>query len=70
MWQVVFKHSNYYPIEADKWGAFTMGFPIGSLDYVKRALDDSDDSPLQLWNKDFDSLMILAARKPQLVFLF
>jgi len=47
-----------------------MGIPIGSKEYVTRILDDSEMSPIVLLNKDFDSLVILAAREPQLAFLF
>jgi hypothetical protein len=47
-----------------------MVIPIGSPACVKLVLDYSDGTPLQLLNKDFDSLMILAAKLLQLAFLF
>ena len=66
----IFKHPEDCPNEMDKWGAITMGIPIGSPEYVTRALGDAEGSPLILLNKDFDSLILLAAREPQLAFLF
>ena len=54
----------------DKWRAVTMGIPIGSPEYVTRALGDAEGYPLILLNKNFDSLILLAAREPQLAFLF
>jgi hypothetical protein len=66
----IYIHPSDCPTEADRWGAITMGIPIGSQEYVTRILDDSEMSPIVLLNKDFDSLVILAAREPQLAFLF
>jgi len=66
----IYIHYSDCPAEADRWGAITMSIPIGSQEYVKRILDDSELSPIVLLNMDFDSLVILADREPQLAFLF
>ena len=58
------------PNEADKWGASTMGIPIGSPEYVKRVLYESESSPLTSLNKDFDSLKQLSTLDPQLAYVF
>jgi hypothetical protein len=66
----IFVHPSDIPAEAERWGAITMGIPIGSPEYVQRTLLESESSPLAILNKEFDSLLELAALDPQLAFLF
>jgi len=66
----IFVHPLDIPAEAMRWGAIRKGIPNGSPEYVQHTLLESESSPPAILNKEFDSLLGLAALDPQLAFLY
>ena len=71
--EMIYIHHSNCPIETGRWGAIFMDTTIGNQEYViysVRILDDFETCPLVILNNEFDRLLVLTAREPQLAFLF